>query len=144
MTPFWKNWLEVWCWAMVAFGALFAACAIPALDGGTRLFYDVVYWPIDGASGFEEGTRFTCALLGAVTMGWALTIRGLVNAAHALGAPAWRALIAAVMLWYVIDSSISVASGVPANAVSNTFLVAAFLAPILASDVLTGRAAAAR
>lgn len=141
MTPFWRNWLEIWCWAMVAFGALFAACAIPALDGGTRLFYDLVYWPLDGASGFDEGTRFTCALLGAVTMGWALTIRALVHAAHQLGAPVWRALVGAMLAWYVIDSAISVASGVAVNAVSNTVLVAALLAPILVSGVLGGRAA---
>ncbi len=142
MTPFWKNWLEVWCWAMVAFGALFAAVAIPALDAGARLFYDLVYWPLDGASGFTEATRFTCALLGAVTMGWAFTIRGLVHAAHELGAPAWRALVAAMLVWYVIDSTISVAGGVAANAVSNTLLIGAFLAPILASGILGGRAAA--
>jgi hypothetical protein len=128
---------------MVGFGALFAACAIPAFDGGTQLFYDVIYWPLDGASGFTEDVRFTCALLGAVTMGWALTIRGLVQAAHQLGAPAWRSLVAAMLTWYVIDSAISVASGVPVNAVSNTALIAALLAPILASGVLGNRTARA-
>lgn len=138
MTPFWKNWLETWCWAIAAIGAMFAACAIPALDGGTRLFYDLVYWPLDGQSGFTEDVRFTCAILGAVTLGWALTIRALVNAAHQLGAPTWRALVTAMLIWYVIDSAISVASGVAGNAVSNTLLVAALLPPIIASGVLGG------
>jgi hypothetical protein len=44
---------------------------------------------------------------------------------------------------YVIDSAISVASGVPVNAVSNTALIAALLAPILASGVLGNRTARA-
>lgn len=138
MTSFWKSWMTVWCWATLALGALFAAAAVPALDGGARLFYDVVTWPIEGYAFVGEGMRFTVAILGAVMIGWALTIFAMVRAAEALGAPAWRGLTFALVAWYIIDSTISVMSGIPGNAVTNTLFVAGYLAPVLASGVLRG------
>jgi hypothetical protein len=138
MTPFWRTWLRVWCWATFGFGAVLAAAAFPALDGPTRWFYDLVHWPLDGQSSFDENVRFTCGVLGAVMIGWALTIFATVDAAEKLGAPVWRALTTAMVVWYVIDSAISVATGAPVNAVSNTVFLITYLAPILASGVLGG------
>lgn len=136
MSGFWRSWLDVWCWLVVGFGAILALGAFPATDWPTRAFYDLVYWPLDGRSGFAEDTRFTCGLLGAVTMGWGLTLKPLVGLGHELGARVWRPLTTAIIVWYVIDSAISVALGVPGNAVSNTVLTAGFLTPLLASGAL--------
>jgi len=135
--------MQVWCWATLGVGAMFALGAVPAADAGVRLFYDIIYWPIDGASPYGDELRFTAAVLGAVMMGWAVTIFSLVAAADQIGAPAWRGLTAAVVGWYVIDSTISVASGVAANAVSNTGFLIAYLIPLLASGVLGVRRGAA-
>ena len=41
-----------------------------------------------------------------------------------------------MVVWHVIDSAISGASGAPANAVSNTVFLLTFLTPIMASGVL--------
>ncbi len=136
MTGIWKIWMQTWCWAVFGLGVMFALSAFPAADAGARLFYDAVHWPLDGASSFGEQSRFSAALIGAITIGWALTTIALVNAAEQVGAPAWRGLTFAISAWYVIDSLLSIASGVPGNAVSNTGLYAAFLAPILGSGVL--------
>lgn len=141
MTPFWKLWLRLWCFGVGVFGVVLAAAAFPALDGPTRLFYDLVHWPLDGASSFGESVRFTCGILGAVTIGWAITIFALIDAADTIGARAWRGLTSAVVVWYVIDSFISVAAGVPGNAVSNTVFLVTYLIPILASGVLRIEAA---
>lgn len=142
MTAFWRTWLRVWCYATAAFGLMFAAAAFPPFDAGAIFFYDLVYWPLDGESSFADNVRFTCALMGAVTFGWALTIFAMVDAAEALGSRAWRALTMSLLAWYAIDSFISVYSGVWMNAVSNTGLMAGYLAPVLASGVLTERGAA--
>jgi hypothetical protein len=128
--------MQVWCWATFGVGVMFALGAAPATDMGVRLFYDFVYWPIDGASPYGDSVRFTAALLGAVMIGWAMTIFTLVAAADQVGATAWRGLTAAVVAWYVIDSAISVASGVAVNALSNTGFAVTYLIPVLASGVL--------
>jgi len=136
MSGFWKAWLLIWCWATMGIGVLFAAAAVPALEGGVRLFYDTIYWPIDGTSPYSENVQLTAALLGAVMIGWAIAILGLVSAADTVGAPAWRTLTLSIVAWYVIDSIISVALGAPVNGLSNTALLVTFLAPILGSGVL--------
>ena len=120
--------LTLWCWSVIAFGAVFAASAIPALDMPTRLFYDLVSWPLDGVGGWAEPVRFTAALLGAVTMGWGLTALALVDvAARHQDLAARQALTRSILIWYLIDSGISVILGVPGNAVSNTAIVGAYL-----------------
>jgi len=136
MTGFWKTWMLTWCWAVMGVGALFAAAAVPALERGVRLFYDAIYWPIDGVSPYGQDVQLTAALLGAVMIGWAIAILGLVSAADTIGAPAWRVLTISIVVWYVIDSIISIALGSPVNALSNTGLLVTFLAPILGSGVL--------
>jgi hypothetical protein len=135
MHGFWKSWMIGWCYATIAFGLAFCLAAFPATEGPARLYYDIVYWPFDGASAFGAETRFTAAVLGAVLLGWAVAILGLVDVAPEAPA-AWRWLTASMLLWYVVDSILSVATGVPGNAVSNSFFLAGFLAPVLGSGVL--------
>lgn len=143
MNGFWRSWLQVWCWLTLGVGVMFALGAAPAADGGVRLFYDVIYWPADGQSPFGEEVRLTAALLGAVMIGWAITIFGLIAAAEQVGASAWRTLTLGVVAWWAIDSAISVALGAPVNAASNTLFLAGYLAPVLASGVLRLRSAQA-
>jgi hypothetical protein len=136
MTGFWKTWMIVWCWMVFGFGVVLALAAFPGPDIAAALFYDLVEWPLDGAVTFEPRARFTVAILGAVTIGWALTIFGMIKAAETVGPPVWRALTTALVVWYVIDSALSILTGVPVNAVSNTVLLVTYLVPVLASGVL--------
>jgi hypothetical protein len=41
----------------------------------------------------------------------------------------WRGLSRAVLIWFVVDSVLSVATGFPLNAVSNAVFVALFMGP---------------
>jgi hypothetical protein len=60
MSGLWKTWMHVWCWATLAFGAVLAAVAVPALQGPALAFYDLVLWPFDGApAAFDPIARFT-------------------------------------------------------------------------------------
>ncbi|MBI1186681.1 MAG: hypothetical protein GC206_05015 [Alphaproteobacteria bacterium] len=136
MTGFWKTWMFAWCAATLALGAIFAAAAFPATDAVARLYYDAVYWPLDGRSAFAEDLRFTVAVLGAVLIGWAITIYGMIAAAERVGAPVWRTLTFAMLAWFGIDSALSVAAGVPVNAIANTGFLVTYLLPVLASGVL--------
>lgn len=138
MRGLWKAWLVTWCWVTFAVGAVFAAGGVPALDGGVRLFYDAVAWPIDGVSPYGEDVRLTAALLGCVMMGWMVAVLGLIDAAEAVGVRAWRTITLSVVGWYAIDSALSVYLGAPMNALSNTGFLVTFLIPIIASGVLRG------
>ncbi len=140
MTGIWRLWIRAWCWAAVGLGLLFALGAFPATDFGARLFYDVIYWPVDGQSPFDADMRFTSGILGCIMLGWAVLAFGVVSFADQLGASAWRWLTASVTVWYVTDSIISVLAGVPMNVAPNTGFYIFYLVPVLASGVLKKQA----
>lgn len=136
MTGFWKAWMDVWCWVMFAAGLVFVGAAHPAADGGARLFYEIV-GQRSGATVFDgEGLRLAMGLVGAIFSAWALAMMALVRAAETLGAPVWRALTGSVLFWWVADSAVSIITGYPLNALSNTLITAGYLAPVLGSGVM--------
>jgi pheromone shutdown protein TraB len=137
MTGLWKTWIAAWCWGVILFGAVLAAAGLPATDGVARALYNVLGNLPAGTDVFEPvGMRFSVALMGALSIGWGFTVLFLLPAVHSAGAPAWRGLTAAILIWFVIDSAFSVMTGFALNAVSNIGLVAFYLVPVLASGVL--------
>lgn len=134
---FWKTWMLVWCWGVIVFGAVLAAGGLPGTDGAVRFLYGLLGGLSPGALQMDApGMRFSTALMGAVTIGWGLTILFLLPAIHAAGAPAWRGLTAALVIWYVIDGALSAATGFALNIVPNTALAIAYLVPVMASGAL--------
>jgi hypothetical protein len=137
MTGLWKTWIALWCWGVIIFGAVLATAGLPATEGIAGLAFSVIGGAEVGPGYFDPpGMRFSVALMGAVTLGWGFTILFLLPAIHAAGAPAWRGLVAAMLIWFVIDSAFSVMTGFALNAVSNTVLVILLLVPLLASGAL--------
>jgi len=137
MSRFWLNWMTTWCRAVALFGAVLTLAAFEATDGPVVYLLDIM----NGASPLEvtRPLRFAVALMGAVTLGWGLTLLAAVRAADELverGAAVWRAIAAGVLFWYVVDSALSVATGFALNAVSNTAFLVAFLIPLSRSGVL--------
>jgi hypothetical protein len=134
MTGLWKTWITLWCWAVILFGAVLATAGLPATEGIAGLAFSLIGGAEVGAGYFDPpGMRFSVALMGAVTLGWGFTILFLLTAIHAAGAPAWRGLTAAMLIWFVIDSGFSLSTGFALNALSNTLLMAGLLIPLLAS-----------
>lgn len=137
MTGFWRSWIIVWCWAAGLFGAAVAGGAFESTDGPVRsLFTAFGRW---GAPDMTPHLRFATGLLGAVTIGWALTLAAVACAVETVSAAMWRTVTTAVVAWYLVDSGLSIATGFAFNAVSNTLFTAAYLVPILASGVLRGK-----
>lgn len=138
MSQFWRNWLYVWCGLVIVFGVVLAGGGLEATDAVAEALFGVL------GSAVTEWTpqlRFSVALMGAVTMGWGITFIALFMAAHRLGgaaAPVWRVATAGALAWFVVDSSLSVATGFWLNAVSNAGLMTGYLAPVLASGVMVG------
>ncbi len=137
MSGLWKTWITVWCWGVILFGAVLTTAGLPATEGIAALAFSLIGGAEVAAGYFDPpGMRFSVALMGAVTLGWGFTILFLLPAIHAAGAPAWRGLVAAMLIWFVIDSAFSVMTGFALNAVSNTLLVVLLFIPLLASGAL--------
>lgn len=142
MTNFWANWLKIWCWGVLAFGMLLVTAAIPPIDGAIRALFAILSDNVEIAASFDlPAVKFGLGLQGAITMGWAITMFAAMSAAHALGATIWRTLAQGIVVWYLVDSTISVSTGFALNAGSNTVLLVLFLIPVLASGVLHEKAA---
>jgi hypothetical protein len=131
MTGVWKSGMAAWCWLVIVFGAVLTTATFPVTDAPARLVMGV----ISGApASFDDNAlRFAFGLMGALTIGWGMTVQALLR--HDVGTPVWRGVTVAVLVWYVVDSAASVATGFPLNAVSNTLITALFLACVAGSGV---------
>jgi hypothetical protein len=126
---FWENWLHVWVWLTIGFGLLFSGAGVPGLDAGAGLFYWIVSGGTLDAGAFDApGMRISVALVGAVMLGWGCAMLAVWRARGA-DVALWRGLTRAVLIWWVVDSVLSVATGFPINALSNTLFLAGFLLP---------------
>jgi hypothetical protein len=140
MSSFWKIWIQLWCLGTLALGLALAAGAFPATDLPARLYYDLITWPMDGSPVFESSLmRFTCGVLGAVLVGWAVTILYALAAAQGPAPQLWMGMTVAMGVWFVIDSAISVLTGFPGNAVANTVFLVLWLIPMFATGSLGRR-----
>jgi hypothetical protein len=150
MTGFWRTWMTAWCWAVAGLGVLLMGAAFEATSGPVRLLFAVLHGP--QPLELSAQMRFSEAVLGAVTLGWGLTLAAAMQGANLLGergGPVWRAITLSVVVWWVVDCALSMATGYGMNVAPNTIFLAAFLAPILRSGVLgaaarTGREVHAR
>ncbi len=140
MNAFWKNWLNLWSMAVTLFGVILALAAFAPTDGMARLVFALFQTPLPAE--MEKLHRFSIGLMGAVTIGWGMTLYVAFQAAHLLGpahAPRiWRNITVVALIWYVVDSCISVATGYWLNAVSNTLFLALYLIAAVKSGALRG------
>jgi len=136
MTGFWRSFMTWWTAGVVLFGVTIAGGAFDATDAVIAFLYvEMGGAPIE----WTPVLRFASALMGCVTIGWALTVAAVLRANDLLGArsaPVWRMATVAMVVWFVTDSALSVATGFALNAVSNTALFALYLLAVTRSGVL--------
>jgi hypothetical protein len=140
MNKYWQNWFLAWAIFVALFGLVLAGGAFAATDGLTRALFTLFGNPMPDAP--DPLHRFAIGLMGAVTMGWGLTFFGAFKALFELepakAAPIWRWILLTSLIWYVVDSTISVATGFWMNAVSNTIVMLLLLIPMVKSDAMKG------
>jgi hypothetical protein len=137
MSPFWRTWLIIWAASVIVFGFVIAGGAFEATSGPISLIYESLQGPAPFT--FDAPTRFSQGVLGAVTIGWGLTVLLILPTVIDLGAkgrPFWIAIGAGLAAWYVIDSALSIATGFGLNLIANTALAVGFLIPMLATGML--------
>lgn len=126
---FWEQALHIWCWQVAGFGLMFAGGGLAATDSGAGLYYWLVSaGQLDAASFDAAGLRSTVAVMGGVMFGWGLTLLAIFRAVGADGR-IWRGVSWAVLGWFVVDSSLSVATGLAGNAIANMLFLVQFLVP---------------
>lgn len=131
-------WMTGWCGAVGLFGIILVGGGFETTSGPVCTLFDF----LNGSGKLELNPhmQFSLAILGAVTIGWSLTLMTVIQAANQLenrvSKPIWIGMTASIVIWYVIDSILSIATGFWLNAVSNTIFSATFLIPVIRSGIL--------
>ena len=127
------RWTQILAIGSFLCAVLIAAGAYPPLNGALMVMLDTVDWPVDGATApLAKEARLLSAVSGGVFAGFSVMLLLIVAPALRRGdAEIRKSSIIALIAWYVIDSTGSVAAGVPGNVAFNTLYLAAVLAPLV-------------
>lgn len=138
MNGIWRVWMLLWCVSVGGFGLIITLGAIETTNGPTLLLLRLLGGGIEVE--MTPHLRFALAVMGPVTLGWALTLIGATEAARqlppAVARTLWLWITAGVLTWMVIDSILSVTTGFALNLVPNALYVVAYLIPVVRSGVL--------
>lgn len=126
-------WLQWACGIAFAVGLMAAAGSSSATAGPWLWLFDLLAWPLDGSpAGFDPVTHAVNAVLGGVMVGWASLMYAVVARMSAAGDYTLSLpMLASVLVWFAIDSSGSVAAGLPGNVVLNTGFLLVFVPPLV-------------
>jgi hypothetical protein len=123
----------------VVCAVLLFSAAIMLLPAQTQLLFNLVAfggvtYPAEIPVSARPYVVFVYRVLGAVMIGWMLAVLALVHIPFRRGEPwAWWAITLSVGGWFVIDTSASLLSGYPGNALLNLCFGVAFAVPLLAT-----------
>lgn len=137
MSGFWRTWFLVWCLSVGVFGAVLAGGAFEATSGPVALLFSILQGPEPIV--WSAPFRFSLAVMGGVSIGWAVMLTLVVRAAIAAGPagrPLWNAVSAGMATWFVIDSCLSVATGFGMNVAPNVALAGTYLVGLIGSGAL--------
>ena len=143
MSGFWRAWLIAWCLGVFLFGLVLAGGALEPTSAP-------VLWVLETLQGagdvvLDPTLRFSLAVMGCVSIGWATTLLAVMLAAFRMGsraAPLWSALTLGLVVWFITDSALSAATGFALNIIPNTVLLATYLVGVVAGGAFRKPAAA--
>jgi hypothetical protein len=129
---FWLRWLQ----AAIIITLLFGLGFIVAPSLMESLFNLLLF--SDTTSPFAPDAtaymRFAYGVLGAVMVGWAVSLWFTATGAFRRGErEGWLTITASIIVWYVVDSAWSVSVGFWQNAALNTVMLILFIIPLAAT-----------
>lgn len=138
MTKHIIGWLNAMCAVVVVTGLVMAGGALPQTEWGARLLLE---WQNGGPLALDRAARVLTGVLGGVMCGWGVTLFAGFQAIEAvadarLRTRFWRIMLAGILVWFVVDSGLSIATGFALNAVMNAAFMLAFCVPIVASGAI--------
>ncbi|MFQ5575362.1 MAG: hypothetical protein ACE5G8_00060 [Anaerolineae bacterium] len=133
---FWQRWLFVVGLAIALFGlamALFSGTSFFSWLFDSRI--NPVFWGAENLPPAAEAfQRFIYGVLGATIAGWGTVIAFIAHVPFKNKELwAWNSLLAGLLIWYVVDTSISVYFAVYFNALFNTLLFVLVMFPLALS-----------
>ena len=133
MTPqFHKFWIKITAIVVGIFGPIFFLGTMPDTLEPARLTLDLLSWPVDGATTYNSpDTRFLSALTGGFLFGWGVMLWCLSAWVYDLAAePVRKSILTGLLCWFVLDSSGSISSGNPSNAIINIAVLIIAVGPL--------------
>jgi hypothetical protein len=133
---FWHKWLLSVSALITVFGAALALFnQTPVFDFLFNRQVDLVFWATGemtpAAAAFQQ---WAYAVLGATVAGWGIFMIFIVYYPFRRRERwAWRCLTVGLGVWYVVDTSLSLAAQVTFNAAFNTLLLASIVPPLIAT-----------
>ncbi|MGE0325553.1 MAG: hypothetical protein AB7K71_19065 [Polyangiaceae bacterium] len=127
-----KFWLKVAAIVVGSFAPVFFLGTMTATAEPARFSMDLLSWPVDGATTWSSpDTRFLSALTGGFLLGWGVTIWMLSAKLYDLAPDSVRkTVVAGLVAWFCLDSSGSIASGNPSNALFNVLVLLLAVGPL--------------
>ncbi|MCH1569388.1 MAG: hypothetical protein ACR2OK_03630 [Parvibaculales bacterium] len=137
MSGFWRNWIDIWCLAMIALGVVLAGAGLQGFEGGVRLI--LTLQNPENPAVFNDVERFAFGLTGALSIGWGLTFFYFFRAAHSsnMGDKMYRQSFVVLIVWNLVDGYISYATGFTLNIASNLILSFGLIIPLYMTGKLS-------
>lgn len=127
----WHRFLEISLLATLALGVAQIALSGPMQGMWNLLFFGRVAAPDGFSTEAMAYIAFLYGVLGAVLAGFAVALLGIARGPLRRGEGwAWWTLLAAILLWFVLDVGFSLWSGFWPNALLNLAFGAALLVPL--------------
>lgn len=129
---FHKFWLKITAIVVGSFGPIFFLGTMGPTLEPARLTLDLLSWPIDGITTYSSpDTRFLSALTGGFLLGWGVMIWCLsIWVYDKAPDPVRKTVVTGVLCWFFLDSTGSIASGNPSNALINIFVLLLAVGPL--------------
>lgn len=114
----------------MAFGGILAGAGFDGFKVGEKLMLTLQN-PISEPV-FNDIERFSFGLIGAITIGWGLTLSYFFLAAHAgnTGNKMYRQAFVVLIIWNLVNGYISYRTGFQLNIASNLLLSLSFVIPL--------------
>lgn len=130
---FWLGWLKITMWLIVIVGIFLALFSDYLFSDFLNSKINRIFFAgVPPVLQVEMLKKWMLGIAGAVMMGWGLSMLYVVNNPFKKREQwAWRCIFYPVLVWYLIDSSISAYFGVGFNVMINSILFLQIVAPLL-------------
>ena len=124
-------------WGFIIFGVVFVTIAFPALDGFAKAISPLFDWTgLTASDSLTRSARWFAAIMSGLSSGFgaffAFVVAPLLSHKDdEVFRTVKRGGLIAAGLWFVVDSTGSVAAGVPSNVVMNCIFFVTFALPLL-------------
>ncbi len=127
-----KFWLKITAIVIGSFGPVFFFGTMLSTSEPARYTLDMLSLPIDGIQNYNEPTtRFLSALTGGFLFGWGVMVWCLSTWVYDKAPEHVRkTVLVGLLSWFFLDSTGSIASGNPSNAIFNIVVLLLAVGPL--------------